>query len=109
VDRLQSEESYDVILTDLIMEDGSGHELIEWIRTHRPDLEDRVVVMTGMAHPEHDAPERVPRIAKPFDLDELRALVRRVAEDASLQDDAGTSRPNCGTWSDKPCHRPGRP
>lgn len=79
VELLSHDDGFDVVVTDLVMGDGSGQDLIEWIRTHRPALLDRVVVMTGMTHPELDAPDWVPRMLKPFDLDELRTTIAAVA------------------------------
>jgi DNA-binding NtrC family response regulator len=80
VELLDRDDGFDAIVTDLVMVDGSGHDLIEWIRSHRPQLLERVIVMTGMTHPDLDAPDSVPRMLKPFDLDELRRTIETVAK-----------------------------
>lgn len=72
---------YDVILSDLVMADGSGRELLEWLTTHRPLLVRRLVFISGMAHPGDVLPagNQVPHLGKPFDNEELRRMVFRVA------------------------------
>ena len=93
VELLDRDDGFDVIVTDLVMVDGSGHDLIEWIRGHRPRLLDRVVVMTGMTHPDLDAPDSVPRMLKPFDLDELRRTVETVARRSASDQPTAATRP----------------
>lgn len=43
------EEPWDAILLDVMLPDGAGTDLLEWIRTERPELALRVVLMTGGA------------------------------------------------------------
>jgi len=76
---LEKDEAFDVIVTDLIMDEGSGRDLIEWVQAYRPHLLSRMVLMTGMTHPDLDAPANIPRMRKPFDLEEFRKTVRDVA------------------------------
>jgi PAS domain S-box-containing protein len=78
--RLEAGDRFDVVVTDLIMEGGSGRELIDWIAAHRPELQRRVILMTGMSHPEVDAPADIPQLRKPFEVDEFRRVVRAVAD-----------------------------
>lgn len=48
--RLLGEDAqFDVILCDMVMTEGSGPELFEWLGEHYPALADRVVFMTGGA------------------------------------------------------------
>lgn len=42
--------AYELLLTDLRLEDGDGFELIQWARQHRPSCE--VLVVTGYATPQ---------------------------------------------------------
>ena len=41
--------AFDAVLCDLMLDDTSGVEINHWIKDHRPDLTDKVVVMTGGA------------------------------------------------------------
>jgi len=75
---------FDVILCDLMMPDLDGAELFEQLREKRPDLAARVMFVTGGAFTARarEFIERagVPTLEKPFDIDNIRALVRsRVA------------------------------
>jgi CheY-like chemotaxis protein len=73
---------YDLLICDLRMPGISGTELYDWLRVNRPELLARLIVATGDAV-SRDAADFVQRTAcpvlqKPFELAELRALVRRV-------------------------------
>jgi DNA-binding NtrC family response regulator len=65
-------ESYDVLLTDLIMPGMSGLELVRTARIEHPQL--RCFVMTG--HAPSEEPD-VQWIAKPIDFDQLLASLAR--------------------------------
>jgi two-component system nitrogen regulation response regulator GlnG len=76
----------DVVITDVIMPDENGLDLIPRIRKIRPEL--RVIVMsaqntllTAVKATERGAFEYLP---KPFDLNELIAVVRRALETSKL-------------------------
>lgn len=76
---LRSDDTYDVILCDLMMPDVSGMDLFAWLRDEDPALSRRMIFMTGGVFTE-EAREflaSVPneRIEKPFDHDDL---VRRI-------------------------------
>lgn len=82
LDYLRSAVSVDVILCDLTMPHLSGRALYEAVVAARPELGERFVFMTGgvtrddlrlfLASIEHE------RLDKPFDMSQLRALVRRL-------------------------------
>lgn len=78
--QMLAEKEYDVIVVDLMMPRFSGFDLIEQIRTDRPELLRRVVVVTAAAAVIRDrSPKDVAAvILKPFDVEELASTVRRV-------------------------------
>lgn len=84
IDRLQSE-TFDVILLDGKMPGAwSGQDLYNWIGEKRPDLRDRVVFTLSHVS-ENDAREfvesnSIPVLIKPFEVADLLAVVRRVAQ-----------------------------
>ena len=82
---------FDAVLTDLRMPDVSGDKLIDFISENRPDLEGRVVMMTGDAlGPEVIAHARdVPVVVKPLELRALRTALRPI-----LGHDAGQRKKN---------------
>jgi DNA-binding NtrC family response regulator len=80
---LEADTRFDAILCDLSMRDVSGMELFEWLSGRVPDVARRMIFMTGGAYtPQARAfLDRVPnpRVEKPFQLEELQALVRATA------------------------------
>jgi PAS domain S-box-containing protein len=72
--------AFDAVLTDLRMPDISGDKLIDYIAENRPDLEGRVVMMTGDAlGPEVVSRTRdVPVVVKPLELRALRTALRAI-------------------------------
>jgi len=75
----------DLVITDVLMPDGNGLDLIPQIRKRRPDL--RVIAMsaqntllTAVKAAERGAFEYIP---KPFDLNELMSTVDRALSEAS--------------------------
>jgi len=76
--------TYDAVLCDLRLKDGSGAELAEWIEARRPELAGRVVMMTGGSVTDAGAgklrdlpPERW--LEKPFSAERIRAVLDRIA------------------------------
>jgi len=79
VELLQGGATFDAILADLIMPEGTGLELIEWLSQNLPELRRRTILMTGMGETHADSHPDIVVIGKPFDLPSLRELVCQVA------------------------------
>jgi CheY-like chemotaxis protein len=69
----------DVVIVDLIMPVMNGHQFISRLRGDPATAALRVVLMTGAtARPGHPLPPADALLPKPFELEELLALVRRL-------------------------------
>jgi PAS domain S-box-containing protein len=75
---LRKGRAFDAVLTDLRMPDIGGDKLMAFIAAKRPDLAERVVIMTGDAlGPEINTnASDVPVIVKPLELSALRSALR---------------------------------
>jgi len=79
---------YDLLVTDLMMEDGTGFEVLDWVRENAPGLP--VIVCSSYAKPENLKPflslqpHRIVR--KPFAPDDLMTQVRGLLKDAGQGD-----------------------
>ena len=84
--RVLEEESFDIVLTDLVMRDVSGIEIVRKVKARTPETE--VIVMTG--YPSYEtALEAMDEGAydylnKPIDLNILRAKIRKALEKQKL-------------------------
>jgi two-component system nitrogen regulation response regulator GlnG len=85
----------DLVITDVLMPDGNGLDLIPQIRKRRPDL--RVIAMsaqntllTAVKAAERGAFEYLP---KPFDLNELMSTIDRALSAASTESSSGAETP----------------
>jgi CheY-like chemotaxis protein len=78
VELLANGTRFDAVLTDLRMPDISGDKLIAFIAENRPDLADRVVVMTGdaLGAEVNTSARDVPVVVKPLELRTLRTALR---------------------------------
>ncbi|MCA9669271.1 MAG: hybrid sensor histidine kinase/response regulator [Myxococcales bacterium] len=66
----------DVVVSDVVMPNGSGPELYRWILAHRPELKEVFVYMTGMTRDDERLPlDAPPQLAKPFSMDDLLAAL----------------------------------
>jgi two-component system response regulator HydG len=85
--RLLDQHDVDVVLTDLVMRDVSGMDVLKAAKGKRPDIE--VLVMTGYASVE-TAVEAMKEgasnyLRKPLNLHEVRAVVEKALEKQRLQ------------------------
>jgi DNA-binding NtrC family response regulator len=73
---------YDLILTDLRMPELDGVGLYRELERRQPEMLRRVIVITGTSgHPEYESfleETQVPYLEKPFSLQALQAITRRV-------------------------------
>jgi signal transduction histidine kinase len=83
IDELCSDEPFDLIFCDLMMPELSGMEVYGTVCARRPDLASRFVFMTGGAFTmqAREFLRATPRVCleKPFELDQIRELVRDLA------------------------------
>lgn len=81
-----STESFDVILSDLMMPQGSGLDLYHWIAENKPGLEERLLFLTGGVTQEiHDSIQATdqPVLFKPFSVRQLHAAIEELVADHS--------------------------
>lgn len=93
--RWVSEGEGDVVLTDVVLPDESGFDLLPRIKAKRPRLpvivmSARNTIMTAITASERGAYDYLP---KPFDLNNLVATVSRALEDARKADQPLSARP----------------
>jgi CheY-like chemotaxis protein len=88
LDLLSNGATFDLILCDVIMPRMDGPALFEQVAARHPSLRDRFVfisaVRKALANHASGQPSDIPFIAKPVDLSELLALIRRSVEEADL-------------------------
>ena len=74
------EKSYDLLLTDLMMEEGTGFDVLEWVRENAPGLP--VVICSSYANGENLKAflktEFYRIVRKPFQTDDLVEQVREL-------------------------------
>jgi len=79
-DLLERDGEFDIVICDLMMREGSGMDLFEWLEEHRPMLTERMLFVTGGGvTPQARAfidrhEERV--VAKPIKIPHLMAQIR---------------------------------
>lgn len=79
--QLLLQNDYDAILCDLKMPRVNGTQLFEWLRSYKPSLVKRFVVMTGelTLSAEHTfREEELPILQKPFRRDDLRRVLNQL-------------------------------
>jgi CheY-like chemotaxis protein len=74
---------YAAILVDLLMPRADGYSVLDFLRSERPELMRRSIVLTASVMPREISRVReydvFGMLAKPFDIDELAALTRQCA------------------------------
>lgn len=93
--RLASDEGFDVVLCDVMMDDLTGVDVYEHLARTHPDLTRRVILMSGGTYTERARAllARVPNVLveKPFRIDAVREAVRRVLEQRERADSPDTA------------------
>ena len=76
------EKKFDAVVLDLMMRDGSGHDVLQVLATKRPDVKCVVVISAtsaaNIAALDHANVEA--KLQKPFDINDLVDAVRRCVE-----------------------------
>ena len=74
-----SEKHYDAMVLDIMMGNGSGHDVLEVLGRQRPDVKCVVVISASSAARIEDvkAANVEAKLRKPFDIDELLHAVRK--------------------------------
>jgi CheY-like chemotaxis protein len=74
------EKRYDLLVTDLMMDDGTGFEVLQWVRENAPGLP--VIICSSYAKPENLKTFLTANlyriIRKPFRLDDLAQQVKEL-------------------------------
>lgn len=85
------ESHYDLVLLDIFLLDGLGHEFIEPIRAHSPGI--NIIAMTGHNSPDLELTVRAKGVSyymiKPFELASLKTVIEHLATKSSIQDTKG--------------------
>lgn len=85
VNYIEHQGPYDVVFCDVMMPELSGIDVYERARQVCPGQEDRIVFITGGAFTEHAAKfiDSIdnPKLGKPFDAGEVRALVKTLTRE----------------------------
>jgi CheY-like chemotaxis protein len=93
--RSMSSQHYDIVISDVRMPGMDGFELLQWLRTHRPQT--RVLMMTAFGSPTERAEATrggvLAYIEKPFDLRMLKDELRRITTAAAEQRATGGPQP----------------
>jgi CheY-like chemotaxis protein len=80
--KLAAQQSFDVLVADVRLPDGTGYELMSELRTQTTL---RGIIFSGLSGPEEEERSRAAGFAaflvKPFDLDRLVETVERVARE----------------------------
>ena len=79
----------DLVITDQAMPQMTGMQLAAAIRVDWPDLP--ILLMSGYAELPSKTPFEVPKLAKPFSLDDLEDAVARTMEGKAITDKFGSS------------------
>jgi nitrogen-specific signal transduction histidine kinase/CheY-like chemotaxis protein len=81
--KLSSDDAFDMILCDVVMPNGTGPELLSWLREHKPRLAERIVFMTGggvgaLRSLPSDGSVRI--MTKPFAVEDVLAQIEAVTQ-----------------------------
>jgi CheY-like chemotaxis protein len=89
--RSMASQQYDIVVSDVRMPGMDGFELLQWLRTHRPQT--RVLMMTAFGSPTERAEATrggvIAYIEKPFDLHTLKDELRRITNIGESQRSSG--------------------
>ena len=79
---MAQEKTFDLVLLDIMLPDGLGHEFIPALRKHQPEI--KIITMTGYSTPAMETEIRSQGIhyymAKPISLKELKAILDHMSK-----------------------------
>jgi DNA-binding response OmpR family regulator len=80
--RACQQQTFDGVIVDVWLDDGSGFELYAWLQEHYPRLAPNTLFVTGDIAASADLSRQLhavgrPVLVKPFDFDELEDLIRK--------------------------------
>lgn len=70
--------TYAAVVLDLLMPRTNGYEVLRFLRQHRPQVLSRVIVTTAFPKAFREEFPVASVVHKPFDIEELQSLVRRI-------------------------------
>jgi two-component system response regulator MprA len=79
-------ETFDLVVLDLLTPGLSGYEVLEVLGRERPDLLQRVVVLTASQRALSENLPVAATLRKPFDLDELDGVIERILSRSRVRD-----------------------
>ena len=86
---MMGNQDYDVVITDLMMPDGNGEQVVSWIMQNKSYM--GVIVMTGYGSVESAVSlmkmGAVDYVLKPFMLDELKVVIERCISNLGLKEE----------------------
>jgi len=86
---MMEKQNYDVVITDLMMPNGNGEQVVSWVMQNKPYM--GVIVMTGYGSVESAV--RLMKmgaadyVLKPFMLDELKLVIERCISNLGLKEE----------------------
>ncbi len=86
---MMEKQDYDVVITDLMMPDGNGEQVVSWVMQNKAYM--GVIVMTGYGSVESAVKlmkmGAVDYVLKPFMLDELKVVIERCISNLELKEE----------------------
>lgn len=86
---MMEKQDYDVVITDLMMPDGNGEQVVSWVMRNKSYMS--IIVMTGYGSVESAVKlmkmGAADYVLKPFMLDELKVVIERCIDNQELKEE----------------------